>query len=95
MRHQQMSGRSGMGLDLNLPTLDQLLASASAGAQQQIAANLAQSQSVQQAATNAAGTALGTKIVTFYKTQPLLAWGITGLAVMFLVYGGMSFARGK
>jgi len=85
---------SQMGdLNLNLPTLSQILSSAETGVEQQVASNLAQSSSVQTAAQTAAGNALGTNIMNFYTQNPVLAWTITAGVALFVVYGLMSFAK--
>lgn len=78
-----------------LPQLDTAVNAAQGGVLSSVATGAVSSSANQAAAQNAAANAIGTKIVTFYKSKPALAWGLTAAVGLFVVYGGMSFLRGK
>lgn len=78
-----------------VPSLSTIVSGAQGGVLQTVAAGTAQSPATAQAAQNAAANAIGTKIINFYKTKPLIAWGTTAAVAAFVVYGGLSFLRGR
>lgn len=77
------------------PSLTTLTSGAQSGALQAVASGTAQSPATAQAVQSAAASAIGSKIVNFYKSSPALAWGLTLGGAALLIYGGMSFLRGK
>lgn len=78
-----------------VPNLSTLVEGAQSGALETVGTGVAQSPATAQAAQNAAASAIGTKIVNFYKNNPAMAWGATAAVAALLVYGGMSFIRGR
>ncbi|NJM09366.1 MAG: hypothetical protein HC883_00240 [Bdellovibrionaceae bacterium] len=78
-----------------LPNLSTAAEGAQTGVMSSVGTGVASSPATAQAAQNVAANALGTNIITFYKTKPVVAWGLTAVGVLFFVYGGMSFFRGK
>lgn len=78
-----------------VPNLSTLADAATQGAAGAVGSGVAQSPATQQAATAAAGSALGSKIISFYKDKPLVAYGLTGVVALLVIYGGMSFIRGR
>lgn len=78
-----------------LPELDTAISAAEGGVTGSVAKGAVASSANVAAAQSAAASALGTKIMNFYKTQPGLAWGLTAGVALLFVYGGMSFIRGK
>lgn len=78
-----------------LPNLRQVTEGVQSGVLETVGTGVAQSPATAQAAQSAAANALGTKIVGFYKNNPALAWGTTAAVAALLVYGGMSFIRGR
>lgn len=78
-----------------LPTGSTALDAAQGGVAASVGTGVATSPATQSAATAAAGSALGQKIIGFYKNNPALAWGGTAAVLALVVYGGMSFIRGR
>lgn len=78
-----------------IPNLKTLAQGAATGATGAVTTGVANSSATKAAITNAAGNALGTKIINFYKDKPAIAYGVTAAVVLLVVYGGMSFVRGK
>ncbi len=78
-----------------LPKLSTVSSGIQSGALSTVATGVAQSPATSQAAQSAAANAIGTKIVNFYKNNPTMAWGATAAVAALLVYGGMSFVRGR
>jgi hypothetical protein len=78
-----------------VPNLRTITEGAQSGVMQSVGTGVAQSPATQTAATTAAGNALGQKIFNFYKEKPMVAWGLTAGVALFVVYGGMSFLRGR
>lgn len=81
------------GSGIWIPDSSELLQSAGQGAIADLSKTLATSQGVQNAAVQAAGESLGTKIVRFYKEKPAIAYTATAL-VGFLLFKGLT-ALGK
>lgn len=78
-----------------LPTGSTAVDAAKSGALSSVGTGVASSPATQAAATSAAGSALGQKIISFYKNKPVLAWGGTAAVAALVIYGGMSFIRGR
>lgn len=78
-----------------LPTLSTAVEGAQGGVMSTVGTGVASSPATSAAAQNIAASTLGTKIISFYKEKPMIAWGATALIGLFVVYGGMSFLRGK
>jgi hypothetical protein len=78
-----------------LPTLNTAATAAETAVSAATGAGIAQSAATQSALQNAAASAFGTKVLNFYKAQPVLAWGLTAGVAAFVVYGGLSFIRGR
>ena len=85
----------GIKLDQCVPNLSVLAEGAQSGALATVGEGVAQSPGTQRALEAGVASKLGTTIVNFYKNQPVVAWGVTGLAALMLVYGGLSFVRGR
>lgn len=81
------------GSGIFIPDLGELTKGASAGALSSTAQTLATSAGVKSAAIDAAGNSLGTKIVKFYKEQPVMAYGATALVAILLFAGVRSYAK--
>ena len=78
-----------------LPSSSTAIAAAQGGVLSSVGTGVASSPATATAVQGAAANAIGTKIVNFYKNQPVLAYGATAVIALFFVYGGMSFLRGK
>ena len=78
-----------------VPNLSTIVSGAQTGVLATVGEGVAQSPATQQAVQAGIASKLGTTIVDFYKNKPAIAWGVTGLAVLMFVYGGMSFVRGR
>lgn len=79
------------GSGIFVPDIGELSAGATKGVAATTGQSLAKSAGVQQAGREAAGTAIGQKLVNFYTQSPLVAWGTTAAVAALLVYGGMEF----
>lgn len=60
-----------------------------------VGAQAAQTEAVKEASIAAAGEALGTKIVRFYRQNPVIAWGLTAGVVGLMYVGAKSFMKRK
>lgn len=78
-----------------LPTGSTAVEAAQSGVLNSAATGVANSAATKNALSSASATAIGTKIVNFYKTNPVIAIGVTVAVGALLVYGTMSFVRGK
>ncbi len=110
-KSQRSMGMRGMGADCQpgyyegavfgiktgvcLPTSETLAQQAAGGLVGAVTSGAASSPGVITAAQTAAGNSLGNKIVGFYREKPAIAIGLTLGVVALVIYGGMSFARGK
>ena len=92
MGHGNAYAMDGMG-DGDL--LSNLLTGSVTGAESAVGSALASSQLVQQAAQTSAANNLGAQILAFYQNNTALAVGLTVAVGALLVYGTMSFIRGK
>lgn len=82
-------------LGLCLPTSGTLLNQAQGSLLSTVATGAASTPAVQEAGIQAAASSFGQKVFDFYRQKPVMAWGITAAAALFVVYGGMTFIRGK
>ena len=107
-KYGSMSGFGTMGIECKpgyypepifkkfcVPTSGELAKQAEETFARSIGVGIATSPTTQAAVTGAAGQALGDKIIAFYKNQPVIAIGSTVAVGGFLVYGLMSFLRGR
>ena len=110
-KSQRRNGMRGMGADCQpgyyegevlgiktgvcLPDSATLAQQAAGGLVGAVTTGASQSPGVIVAAQTSAGNALGNKILAFYREKPAVAIGLTLGVVALVVYGGMSFARGK
>lgn len=78
-----------------LPTGSTVASGVQTGVSSSVATGVAQSPATAQAVQSVAANAIGTRIVNFYKGNPVVAWGATAAVAALLVYGGMSFIRGR
>lgn len=78
-----------------VPDLGTIVDGAQSGVMQTVGTGVANSPGTQAAATSAAANALGTKIFAFYKNNPMVAIGLTVAVGGLVVYGTMSFLRGR
>ena len=78
-----------------LPTSSTALSAAQGGVVSAVGTGVASSAATQAALQSAAAQTLGEKIISFYKTKPAIAWGGTAAVVALVIYGGLSFIRGK
>lgn len=78
-----------------LPNLNTAAGAAQSGVISSAATGVASSPATQAAAQSAAANALGTRIVNFYKSNPTMAIGASVAVLALVVYGGMSFLRGR
>ncbi len=78
-----------------IPDLGTLVDGAQGGIMQTVGTGVANSPGTQTAATTAAANALGAKILAFYKNNPMMAIGLTVAVGGLVVYGTMSFLRGR
>jgi hypothetical protein len=102
-QHASMSG--GMGADCPagtynawgfcVPNLKTLVQGAQAGAISSIASGAAQSPATAQAVESATASAVGNKIIDIYKRNPTMTLVIAGLVGVAVIYGVMSFVRGR
>lgn len=83
------------GTGIMVPDAGELINAAGAGATSIVGQNLAQSTAVKEGALTAAGNTLGQKIVKFYSENTVAAVAGTVVVGGLLVYGLMSFVRGK
>ena len=77
------------------PSLSTVTSGAQSGALSTVATGVAKSPATSAAIQSATAQTLGNKIVGFYKNQPVMAWGLTAGVIALVVYGGMSFVRGR
>lgn len=78
-----------------VPDLATVVNGAQSGVMQTVGTGVANSPGTQAAASSAAANAIGTKLVNFYKNNTLVAAGATVVIGGLLVYGAMSFLRGR
>lgn len=110
LRRQGMSRLSGMGdcqpgyYELKVlgfdtgqcaPNLSTVETAAGAGVTSAVGTGVANSSGTQAAVSSAAASAFGTSVMNFYKNNTAVAIGVTVAVGALLVYGGMSFLRGK
>lgn len=78
-----------------VPNLSTAANAAAGGVTGSVASGVASSPATAAAAQSAAANAIGTKIVNFYKSNPTMAIGLTVVVGGLLIYGTMSFLRGR
>lgn len=77
------------------PTLSTLTEGAQSGALSTVATGVATSPATQAAAESGAVQAVATKSWSYIKEHPYMVAGGVAAAVLLIIYGGMSFARGR
>lgn len=76
-----------------LPNLSTAANAAAGGVTGSVGTGVANSAATQSAISSAAASALGTKVINFYKNNPVVAIGATVAVGGLLIYGAMSFLK--